>query len=187
MQWDIGTAVRSGRLIRDVRCEVMTRGWPICLSRGHARWIRKREGLTAFEVLIVAALLGTLSVLAVPSYFKVLKRSASKSAIGDVVALQFAIDTYERMNERLPDSLDDLGPGPRIDRWGNPYHYLPNTASNWQLDRRLDQHQVPLNDDYDLFSSGFDGEWKKPLMNAKSHDDIVRADNGLYIGIALDH
>ena len=126
--------------------------------------------------------------MAVPNYFRVLKRSAGKSAVGDLASLQFAIDTYERMNERLPDSLDDLGPGPqRIDRWGNPYVYTPSTSQHWNRDRRLDQHQVPLNEDYDLFSAGPDGEWKKPLMNPKSHDDIVRADNGLYIGIALDH
>ncbi|MEE9562834.1 MAG: type II secretion system protein GspG [Thermoanaerobaculia bacterium] len=166
----------------------MTHAWPICLSRGHSRRVRRRRGVTAFEVLIVMALLGTLSAMAVPSYFKVLKRTAGKGAIGDLSALQFAIDTYERMNERLPDSLDDLGPGPpRIDRWGNPYVYTPSTSEDWMNDRRLDQHQVPLNEDYDLFSAGPDGLWKKPLMNPQSHDDIVRADNGLFIGIALDH
>ena len=161
--------------------------WPICWSRGHSRRARRRRGVTVFEVLIVAALLGTLSVLAVPGYFQALRKTASKGAIGDLLALQFAIDMYERMNERLPDSLDDLGRVPRIDRWGNSYQYLPNTAENWKNDRRLDQHQVPLNEDYDLFSAGPDGAWKKPLMNSQSHDDIVRADNGFYIGIALDH
>ena len=101
--------------------------------------------------------------------------------------LQFAIDMYERINERLPDTLEDLGPGPRIDHWGKRYYYLSSTAENWKTERRMDQHQVPLNEDYDLFSSGPNREWRKPLMNALSHDDIVRADNGLFIGVALEH
>jgi len=125
--------------------------------------------------------------MAVPSFFQSIEQTANKRVIVDLQVLQFAIDMYERMNERLPDSLDDLGPGPRIDHWGTPYHYLPSTAERWNGKQRLDQHQVPLNDDYDLFSPGPDKDWKRPLMNPMSHDDIVRGDDGLFIGVALDH
>jgi general secretion pathway protein G len=125
--------------------------------------------------------------MAVPTFFQSIQQTANKRVIVDLQVLQFAIDMYERMNERLPDSLDDLGPGPRIDHWGYSYHYTPSTSEDWGTNRRLDQHQVPLNDDYDLFSSGPDGDWRKPLMNPLSHDDIVRADDGLFIGVALDH
>ena len=135
----------------------------------------------------MTALLGTVTAMAVPAFYREIQETANTRVIVDLQVLQFAIDMYERMNERLPDSLDDLGPGPRIDHWGHAYEYTPNTSPDWNTRRRLDQHQVPLNDDYDLFSPGPDGEWKKPLMNSLSHDDIVRADDGLFIGVALDH
>lgn len=160
---------------------------PLCWSRGRSRRLGRGGGLTAFEVLIVAALLGTVTVMAVPAFYREIQETANTRVIVDIQVLQFAIDMYERMNERLPDSLDDLGPGPRVDHWGNPYQYLPSTAEHWDGHQRLDQHQVPLNDDYDLFSPGPDGEWKRPLMNPKSKDDIVRADDGLFIGVAVDH
>jgi general secretion pathway protein G len=46
---------------------------------------------------------------------------------------------------------------------------------------------VPLNSDYDLYSSGPDGESRSPLTAAPSRDDIVRANNGGYIGLAGEY
>ncbi len=45
----------------------------------------------------------------------------------------------------------------------------------------------PLNSDYDLYSSGNDKESRDPLANALSRDDIVRANNGTYIGLGEDY
>ena len=49
---------------------------------------------------------------------------------------------------------------------------------------RKDRFLVPINSDYDLYSVGRDGESVAPLTAAKSHDDIVRAANGAYVGLA---
>jgi len=46
---------------------------------------------------------------------------------------------------------------------------------------------VPINSDYDLYSKGPDGLSLKPLTAAPSRDDIVRANNGSFIGIAADY
>jgi general secretion pathway protein G len=49
---------------------------------------------------------------------------------------------------------------------------------------RKDRFLVPLNTDFDLYSVGRDGESVPPLSAAKSRDDVVRAANGAFIGLA---
>ena len=50
--------------------------------------------------------------------------------------------------------------------------------------RRKDRFLVPLNKEYDLYSMGKDGKSQPPLTAKESYDDIVRANNGIYIGQA---
>ena len=47
-----------------------------------------------------------------------------------------------------------------------------------------DRFLVPLNSDFDLYSMGRDGESVAPLTAAKSREDVVRAANGAFIGLA---
>jgi general secretion pathway protein G len=49
---------------------------------------------------------------------------------------------------------------------------------------RKDKNLVPINTDFDLYSLGKDGESVGPLTAIPSRDDIVRANNGSYIGRA---
>ena len=49
---------------------------------------------------------------------------------------------------------------------------------------RKDRFLVPINTDFDLYSMGRDGQSVAPLTAAKSRDDVVRAANGAYIGLA---
>lgn len=50
--------------------------------------------------------------------------------------------------------------------------------------RRKDHNLVPLNTDYDLYSSGPDGASVGPLTAKASRDDILRANNGRFVGPA---
>ncbi|MEW6683930.1 MAG: hypothetical protein AB1451_13595 [Nitrospirota bacterium] len=52
---------------------------------------------------------------------------------------------------------------------------------------RKDQFLVPLNSTYDLYSMGPDGDSKPPLKAKMSQDDIIRANDGQYIGLAADY
>jgi general secretion pathway protein G len=44
-----------------------------------------------------------------------------------------------------------------------------------------------LNADYDLYSNGADGLTVKNIGDADSADDIIRANNGAYIGLASEY
>ena len=60
-----------------------------------------------------------------------------------------------------------------------------NSGSN-RGDARKDRHLNPINSDYDLYSMGKNRDSKKPLQNPKSHDDVVRANDGSFVGLATD-
>ena len=49
---------------------------------------------------------------------------------------------------------------------------------------RKDKNLVPLNSDFDLYSMGPDGASQPPLAAPVSHDDIIRASDGAYVGSA---
>ena len=48
---------------------------------------------------------------------------------------------------------------------------------------RKDHKMVPVNSDFDLYSKGRDGKSQTPFTSKASRDDIVRANNGRYIGL----
>ncbi|HSF04629.1 MAG TPA: prepilin-type cleavage/methylation domain-containing protein, partial [Methylomirabilota bacterium] len=90
---------------------------------------------------------------------------------------------------RLPTDLVEIGQGSLRDPWGRPYVYLnfaaagPNAKSQMRKDRFL----VPLNSTYDLYSTGKDGKTQPALTAKVSWDDVVRANDGGYVGLASSY
>jgi len=46
---------------------------------------------------------------------------------------------------------------------------------------------VPVNTDFDLYSMGKDGKSRAPFTAKASHDDIVRANDGKFIGLVSEY
>ncbi len=76
-----------------------------------------------------------------------------------------------------------------IDPWGNPYRYLNIEAlANPGVGAvRKDHNLIPINGDYDLYSMGKDGRSVSPITGSPGQDDILRAGNGGYVGLAGDY
>lgn len=51
---------------------------------------------------------------------------------------------------------------------------------------RKDRFLKPITSDYDLYSMGVDGETTENLNAKQSLDDIIRASDGAYVGLAAD-
>ena len=145
------------------------------------------RGFTLIEVLIVIAILGTLSGIAIPVYKNYIEKAKIVTAIAEISILQKEIAEYETENNVLPDTLNDIGRGNLLDPWDNPYQYLNFANVSGMGQMRKDRFLVPLNSDYDLYSMGKDGLSVPPLTANASHDDIIRANNGTYIGIASEY
>ncbi len=73
------------------------------------------------------------------------------------------------------------------DPWGRPYEYLDLSDAKSHGKSRKDKNLVPLNADFDLYSMGKDGTSVSALTAKASQDDIVRANNGGFIGLAADY
>ena len=74
-----------------------------------------------------------------------------------------------------------------LDPWGRPYIYYRFPESHGQAPpsgARRDRFLVPVNSDYDLYSQGKDGQTSIPFTARASRDDVVRANDGGYIGLA---
>ena len=139
-------------------------------------------GFTLIELMIVMGMIGTLAAFAVPSTAAYVERARIARAIGEIRTIQVELSTS---SDTLPDDLSTIGRDGLMDPWGNPYVYHkfvvpPGLAGQARKDRFL----VPINSEYDLYSLGKDGDSNLPLNVPVSHDDVVRANDGGFIGLA---
>jgi general secretion pathway protein G len=150
---------------------------------------RLARGFGLLELMIALVVAGLLAALAVPAYSEYIQRARVARAIADIGSLHIKIEEYQIKNgHQLPANLDDLTLDIGLDPWNQPYEYLNIQAAgpgNGGL--RKDGQLNPLNTDYDLYSIGADGVTAGPLSAKASRDDIVRANNGSYIGLGEDY
>jgi general secretion pathway protein G len=146
----------------------------------------RARGFTMLEIVIVVAIVGVLGALASAAYGRYRDRVLVTQAVADIGAIATSIRMHEREYRSLPASLGEVGAGNRLDPWGRPYEYVDLATMKGNGKARKDKKLAPLNSDFDLYSLGKDGKSKPPLVTPDSRDDVVRARDGLFIGLAKD-
>jgi general secretion pathway protein G len=149
----------------------------------------RRAGFTLVELLIAVAIVGVLAAIAVPSYQNYRDRVMVAQAVIDITSLGAAIALYRLDSHAFPNSLADIGQAGRLDPWNHPYVYLNLSPLAHGLNGKVrkDKNLHPLNSDFDLCSMGKDGKTAAPLTAAASRDDILRANDGRFVGLASDY
>ena len=151
-----------------------------------------KRGLTLMELMLVVCIIGILSGIAVPAYTGYRAKIDAAQAVAEMNEFALLIEKFYAENNRYPNSLVEIGKGGLKDPWGREYKYLNNSLimANDKNHKctgcRKNGPVHPLNTDYDLFSVGKDGVSNDTIQSARSHDDIVRAFNGAYLGIVKD-
>jgi len=70
---------------------------------------RKQDaGFTLMELMIVMAIIGVLTVVAVPSFIGAIKQAKEAALKEDLHVMRAAIDSYTMDKQKAPQSLDDL-------------------------------------------------------------------------------
>ncbi len=148
-----------------------------------------RGGFTLVELMIAIAIVAALAVVAVPSYQRYRDRAAVAQAESDIAAIAALISLYRLDSRVFPNSLADINMAGKLDPWNHPYKYLnlSPVALGMAGKVRKDKNLVPINSDFDLYSMGKDGASQAPLTAAVSRDDVVRANDGRFVGLASDY
>jgi general secretion pathway protein G len=148
-------------------------------------------GFTIIELLIVLAIIATLAAIAIPSYMSSRNKAKIAMAISEIKLIEKAIMEFCAESGQLPNSLNDVMSMPQIsDPWGRPYQYLRidgGTTPGLSGIRRRDKNANPVNSDFDLYSLGRDGSTTAQFTGKAARDDIVRANNGRFYGLAEKH
>ena len=142
-----------------------------------------RAGFTFIELMIIVLIIGILTAIALPYYGDWRNRAKTLQAANDIISNEAVIETYVALNRTLPNAWADIPVARTIDPWGQPYVYY-NIEANGKGHARKDHALNPLNTDYDMYSIGPDGVTKSQITQKDSVDDVIRASNGGYVGIA---
>jgi len=148
------------------------------------------RALTLVELLLAVAILATLSAIAVPTYNNYIDEARNSAAMAGIREIELGIVKFQAERGRPPDTLAEAGLANKLDPWGRPYQYLRiqgGVEKDIQHHGRKDRMTHPINTDFDLYSVGKDGRSGQPLTAKASWDDMVRANNGAFVGLASDY
>ena len=149
----------------------------------------RSKGFGLLELMITLVIASLLLSLAIPAYDGYVDRAKNSKACGDIGIIAIEIERFRlRNNDRIPLSLGEMGVEVPVDPWGRDYEYVNIPAAGLGAGGlRKDGKLNPLNTDFDLYSRGKDGNSTGPLSAEASRDDIVRANNGAFIGLGEDY
>ncbi len=140
------------------------------------------RGMTLIELIITASIISILAAISYIGYQEFRYKSQVSQAAADIGNISAKLHLYYSEKVAFPPTLAEIGQNNRLDPWGNPYEYWPITGNN-QDKVRKDRNLHPLNTDFDLYSKGRDGITNLALTAQASQDDIIRANNGKFIGL----
>jgi len=145
---------------------------------------RQARAFTLIEVMLAVAIMSVIAVIALPSYSKHVERARVAQAISDILELNLQLERYLSDRYAHPEDLTAVGAAGKLDPWGRPYVYLNLQIAGNKGKARKNKKLNPINSDYDLYSVGKDGDSASPLTATNSQDDVVRANDGSFVGLA---
>ena len=158
------------------------------MNNKHHTTPRRQRGFSLIELMSTIALMALLSSFAIPAYTGYIEDAKVSEAIGDIARITLEIQRFETNNNGLlPASLDELGLGDMRDPWDRPYIYTPFDADTPKNQKRRNAANQPVNTDFDVLSRGEDKKSARRWNRDNAQDDIVRANNGTYVGLVKDY
>ena len=143
------------------------------------------EAYTLIELMIGVALASVLMTIASLTYNNITYKGQVATAKSDIFTISGAIENYYATHDAYPATLADVNFSGKLDPWGNAYVYY-DVLANGKGGSRKDHALNPINSTFDLYSIGKDGATKPQITQKDSLDDVIRARDGAFIGLASD-
>ena len=147
---------------------------------------RSSFGFTFLELMVSLIIVGILSGIGYPLYKDYIEKAKIAKGCSDIGAISAAMTQHYTNTQTYPNSLNEVGMGGVLDPWGKPYQYLNIQTAKGKGQMRKNKFMVPINSDFDLYSMGKDGQSATPLTAKSSRDDVIRASDGAFCGLASD-
>lgn len=154
---------------------------PLFLAPPRRRW----NGLALIEFATAVSVLAIVGSFANASYLGWRDRQGTLQATADIAAMGARLQAISSQGGPLPASLDLLFPK-AVDPWGHAYRYRPLERLEERAAARVDRAPAPINQRFDLYSAGPDGESERSLADRSSADDVIWGRDGSYVGPARD-
>jgi general secretion pathway protein G len=148
--------------------------------------LANQRGFSLVEVLTAGTVLAALAALMLPQFSEYRLQAQIAKAIADIRTLDTSVQLFRITNGVLPSSISEIASGGVLDPWGEPYQYMKIEGAKAKGHSRKDRFLVPINSDFDLYSMGPDRKSEAPLTAKASQDDIIRANDGRFVGRAED-
>jgi len=87
--------------------------------------MRRREGFTLLEVMVVVFILGLLATIVAPKIMGRTDDARHTKAVADMKGIEQALNLYRLDNSSYPNGYLERVP---LDPWGRPYVYLSDGA-----------------------------------------------------------
>ncbi|MCP3889543.1 MAG: prepilin-type N-terminal cleavage/methylation domain-containing protein [Desulfobulbaceae bacterium] len=97
--------------------------------------VKNQKGLTLLELMIVVAIIGVLSAIAIPYYQGYIAEAAYKVTILNIQIIEKEITIFKIKNGCLPTDLMEVGLDNLLDPWDNPYVYTDHTGGEKKRQR----------------------------------------------------
>lgn len=137
------------------------------------------KGYTLVELLVVCVIISIISTIALPAFSEFRARAKVAQAASEIRDIEKSIVTYALEQNKFPITLADIGRGGMKDPWGSPYLYSDAPSMSWT--------SGPVNNDFDLYSSGADGASSNLITDLVTKDDIIRANEGAFLSKAQQY
>jgi general secretion pathway protein G len=139
--------------------------------------VRNQRAFTLVELIMVTAIVAVLCAMAIPAFNDFVKKAKIGRCSEEIRVIEKAITAYIIEKNTLPTTLLEAGFS-NTDPWQRPYVYNIIGSGPAPLENFL---TLPLNTDYDLYSTGADGA-SNASVTAVTSDDIVRSNDGGFVG-----
>lgn len=105
---------------------------------------KKAAGFTLVELMIVMAIIGVLTAVAIPSYMGAVRQAREAVLKEDLHVLRAAIDSYTADKQKAPQSLDDLVSEGYMK--SIPVDPMTRAADTWQTTQSDSLHSMDQTD-----------------------------------------